>query len=471
MHPLIKKITGNLSNNFKYIVLGLFITFSAYARQENVSIESFQIVKVNSDSADIDIIGSNDGTLGAVCLGVTAKSKDGSIGSTGFKPVIFPIGRQIHISAHVLAPQELDKPQTDYLIVDVYPCGKEIILSEKFNWSNVWKDVHAKRGSGMTDDSTNYSKHPGYIFYNNMQRLDYEALDLLMTRWNDPRERDNNGDWKLNGAEYTVNYSTPKDWNALHNNIKRWRELKPKSASAPIVEAIYWVDYAWHIRGGIYNQDIDPLAMSIFLQRMNRAEHILKESRRIASSNPLWFAKYLEVAVATNRNERFIKKLYAEGIRKFPSFQRLYLIMADYYVPVLGGQSDWKSVDVIINQAVSLTSKMDGKLYYAKLYSQISHQQKIELDILNASYLRWNVMKESFEDLVAHYPSAQNYNDFAVFACRANDRETYIKVRSDIKDHVIFNRWPSNHSIDMCDHQFMKTEIKLPPDKAGKRVT
>ena len=52
-------------------------------------------------------------------------------------------------------------------------------------------------------------------------------------------------------------------------------------------------------------------------------------------------------------------------------------------------------------------------------------------------------------------------NAFASFACRADDRKTYTKVRSEMKDNVFQEAWRSNYSFDLCKHSFTRVRGEL----------
>lgn len=239
--------------------------------------------------------------------------------------------------------------------------------------------------------------------------------------------------------------------------IKRWRQFNRKSPWAAIAEAKYWSAYAWHIRGGCTDcEDVDPVAMKIFHERMQQAEQVLKDSKGFASDNPLWYETYLDIVIDTKRDEKFVQSLFDEGIRKFPHFQQLYVVMSYQWTPLYGGKADWKKVDELANYAVKLTSDTDGTSNFAWVYARISFQLRIEVDILQESLVSWSKMRDSFKEMIERYPGDENLNDFAAFACRAGDKDAYLFVRPKIQDRIIPEKWPSNYPLDLCDHRFMQ---------------
>jgi hypothetical protein len=425
------------------------------AQTRNVSIDSFLVAKTNPDSVEIELTGSNDGSMGQLCLGAISKSRDGIVRSIGYPPYMFPMGQQVRITAKVMSPPGSQQSHTDTLVVIVYQCGKEVILSRKFDWPYIWPVRSANLSSDNTEELAD--PNPWQIFFQNLNELDFASLDALTEKWNNPKERDKNGEWKLDSFRSALNYpARNKDWHGGLERIQQWRKYNQGSPGAAIAEAKYWVGYAWHIRGYDDNSEVDPVAMRVFHERMKRAEQVLDDSKAFASNNPLWYETYLEILVDEKRDDKSIESIFNDGILKHPYFQPLYVDMAKRWSPWSGENSDWHKVDEVVNRAVTVTGDIDGGTNYARLYAQINDQQKVEFDLFQDSQASWPRMRSSFEELVKRYPSDDNLNTFAVFACRAGDKTAYLGIRPRIQGHIVSGKWPSNYSIDLCDHRFMQ---------------
>jgi hypothetical protein len=64
-------------------------------------------------------------------------------------------------------------------------------------------------------------------------------------------------------------------------------------------------------------------------------------------------------------------------------------------------------------------------------------------------------MKRGFEDIIRRSPhSAWNINNFAAFACMAGDKQTFQSLRFRIGKTIMPDAWPSNYSLDLCEHKF-----------------
>lgn len=426
-----------------------------FAQQAKLSIDSMRVLTITPDFVDMEVAGLYDGSLGQLFLGVIAKSRDGDVRSSGYTPAVAPADKQFRILVRVLRPDGRAKQQTDYLMANVYPPGQDAVLRRKFTWPHVWPE---KQAGGKDEPEQLSAEHPWQAFYENLQEEDFTALDSLMSKWNTPRERDIHGEWKLDSFRSVfLNFSHDKrDWKGDLQRISRWRAFNPKSAGAAIAEAKYWAAYAWHIRGNAIVAQTDPVALRVFAERMRRAEQVLKEAKDFSADNPLWYEAYLDIAPATKRDDKFIEVLFNEAIRKHPYFQPLYLDMAKYWAPQSGENADWKKVDEVIKLAASNTAGTDGNGNYAMLYAQLGELQKCECNLFDDSSISWPRMRDSFEDLVKRYPSVNNLNQFAAFACRAGDKRTFLNIRPRIIGHIVPSKWLDGYSYDLCDHRFMQ---------------
>jgi hypothetical protein len=74
---------------------------------------------------------------------------------------------------------------------------------------------------------------------------------------------------------------------------------------------------------------------------------------------------------------------------------------------------------------------------------QINDRQKIEFDLFQDSQASWPRMRDAFEQWVKRYPSDDNFNEFAAYACRAGDKEAYLGVQPKIQGHIVRGNSPA----------------------------
>lgn len=440
------------------LFLAVLMSTEAFAQQGGVSIDSFRVLNTTPDFVDIELIGSNDGSMERLRARAVAKSKDGSIYSQGSPSFAVPTEKQFRVIARVRRPQGLMAQKTDVLKIFVYQSVKDVILKQKFDFPVLWAGKSISSADEADEHEELSAAGPWRAFQWSLEEEDWEALDELIKKWNNPKERDGSGEWKLNGFRSVfVNYSSKgRDWKGDLLHIKKWRDFNPKSAGAAIAEAKYWAAYAWHIRGNDTGAQTDPVALRVFGERMQRAEQILKDAKDFSADTPLWYEAYLDIAVATKRDEKFIEALFSEAIRRQPYFQPLYLDMAKYWASRFAVAVDWNKADEVIKQAASNTESMDGAGNYAMLYAQLDELQEFEYSLFENGDVSWIKLRDAFEDLVKRYPSIENLNKFAAFSCQAGDKDTFLKIRPKIINRILPNMWPGNYSYDLCDRRFMQ---------------
>jgi hypothetical protein len=138
-----------------------------------VSIDSFRVVKTGLKTVEIGFVGSNDGSKGEVCLGAIAKSKDGSVRSEGAYSPVMPVGQNIKFARYVMRPHEPGKHQTDFLMALVNPCGKEQLLTQKFDWPYVWPEIST--GEKLEKNEGLGTTNPWSAILGNFQDEDFSA--------------------------------------------------------------------------------------------------------------------------------------------------------------------------------------------------------------------------------------------------------------------------------------------------------
>jgi len=455
-YSLFGKAMRRIAAGWLLISAFISISFSAFAQQEGVSINSFRILKTTPDYVEIELVGSNNGTIADLWLGVIAKSRDGTVRPTGFRPYSIPADKPFKILSHVQRPYGLAAQKTDVLMMMIYPRGKGVIQRHTFDWPHVWPIKAANPNSKAEEFKDLSTAKPWLILLENLEEEEFGVLDEVINKWNNPRERDKNGEWKLDSFRSVFFSYVPRKRNWKHDlkRINKWRKFNPKSAGAAIAESKYWISYARNIRGS--DTQTDPFALRIFGERMQRAEQVLTDAKDYSSDNPLWYEAYLEAAVTLKRDHEFIEALYKEAIHRHPYFQPLYLKMAAYWAPRSGYQADWRKADEVVRQAAENTATIDGETNYAMLYVQLSESQRRENLLFDAGYLSWNRMRNSFEEWVKRYPSMDNLNTFAAFACRANDKKAFFNIRPRIINRILPGKWLDAYSYDLCNQRFMQ---------------
>lgn len=288
-------------------------------------------------------------------------------------------------------------------------------------------------------------------------REDYAALDQMFTRLANPAERFTDGRWRLVAIPlaFAHHFEVHKNWDQALWQIGEWRARNPQSVAVDIAEAIVLKRAAWSARGGTYGGSVTPEGWKLFNERLKRAEAALLRSKERSSGNPLWYDQYLEIALGLGWDQPQFRRLYDEAVAHFPDYHSYYFTMLYYLSPRWYGSVE--AVDAYVREATQQTQAGQGKIMYARLYWAFAGSEGEDFALFDETGANWADMKSGFEQMMKASPQSKwNLNNFASFACRAHDGDTYRKLRKQIGDRPYGDAWPSNFSIEICDERLNK---------------
>jgi hypothetical protein len=296
----------------------------------------------------------------------------------------------------------------------------------------------------------------GWEAQQDFAREQYAALDEMFERLANPAERLNDGRWRLAGIPSGIERFAQvyKTWDRMLEMIGDWRTQNPRSTAVDIVESMILRQAAWSARGGGYASSVTDEGWKLFRKRLQRAEAALLRSKDSSPKNPLWYHEYLAVALALDWDEAEYRALYKAAIHEFPDYQPFYSSMILYLSPRWHGSVE--AVDAYIAEVVRQTPATQGKIMYARLYWAFSDDEGDDLALFEESGANWDDMKAGFEQLMKTFPdSGWTLNNYASFACRANDADTYRRLRKKI-DRPEEAAWPDNFNVEVCDERLTK---------------
>jgi len=283
----------------------------------------------------------------------------------------------------------------------------------------------------------------------------FEELEKLFERWNNPGERLLDGTWKLSAFSVGVQnfYAEGNLWPHRYEPLKQWRLRFPKSKAAAVAEANYWRTYAWHARGPGFANTVTKEGWALFNERIERAEQALLESKEYASDNPLWYREYLEVALSMGWPRSEFRKLFDEAVAKAPLFYHHYYAMTIKLTPAWGG--NYEQLEKFAQQSIRRADMSEGASLYARLYWMIDSQLPLNFDLFRDSRVSWPTLQRAFDELRTQRPKSKwILHAYASFACRARDRTTYLRLRAQMGNDKFEDVWHPAHTQDVCDRRY-----------------
>ena len=294
----------------------------------------------------------------------------------------------------------------------------------------------------------------GEEFDNAQALLDSTALS---------RERATNGafiNWLLLSG-YESQLGDERPWDEQLARLRQWRTEDPESGAAALMEAKYWMAYAWFARGTQFAVNVPEQAFKSASERIAKARAVLEDSKPYAASNPAWYAEMLEVAVFEGwpRPERVA--IFDEALTAEPLYDPIYEAMARSLTPRWGGSLE--DYHRFVRGAVEKTRASYGDLMYARLYWELSNIEW-DRDPFKELKIPWQKMKSGFDDMLKRYPDSKwNLQNYAHFACRAGDGRTFNALLPRLpvgQPKTLSTPWREPYTREYCVARFAKAQSR-----------
>lgn len=269
-------------------------------------------------------------------------------------------------------------------------------------------------------------------------------------------------------AQFDGYFRTTQTWEADRNALEQWRQQAPDALAQALVEAIYWRAYASQLRLGAVGH-LPKEAMEFYQEQLGRGVARLQHVKAQASTCPLWHSLNISLQLEGAGSRRSAASAYLDAVQAFPNDLQIHFAMSRAYSPRAGGSA--VQFDQFARRAVFFTKAVEGGAMYARLYWREDGNGSDAIQFREQRSLpEWRMVKSGFEDLLQRHPQdLRGRNKFASFACRANDRETYLKLRQELGERIMPELWPDVASVEACDRKLGKggSAATSPPQAGG----
>ena len=276
----------------------------------------------------------------------------------------------------------------------------------------------------------------------------YKNLVQLAHEYRMGRSRTASGLWKLtlfySGIHEAVDIRIKDEnfWSSLKSKTEKWIKEYSLHPTPYIAHGIVMKGYAWKFRGRGWADTVPAQAWGPFYQHLNNAKAFLEKYKEIASIDPTWYEVMAMIGIGLNMNRTEFERIIDEGLEKEPLYYQLYFTALEYFTPKWYGSE--RDIEELANSAVARTKGQEGMGMYARIYWGAS--QTYGAKLFTSSNVVWEKMKKGIDDVLKRYPDQWNINNFALFACLANDREKASELFDLIKEPAILDVWKSQDS-------------------------
>lgn len=288
------------------------------------------------------------------------------------------------------------------------------------------------------------------------QDENYQGIETQLRAWCDSDEKFPDGQRRLVAFEgaFTSYFSAWNDPQRIQQQLAKWKASGSPSLALALVESIFWTQYAWQARGNGYANTVSPEGWELYRQRMAHATASLRDSKELVGNCALWHSMVLIQMLETSAPRAELAAAYQVAAARFPAYQPIHLAMGRALTPIWGGSD--KLFDQFARSVARQTAAIEGNGMYARLYwsRDVGGSQALSFGQGGATP-DWKLIRSGFDDLMQRFPdSTWNMNEFASMACRANDKETYLKWRRQLGEVIERSLWLGSYSVDICDYRF-----------------
>jgi hypothetical protein len=272
----------------------------------------------------------------------------------------------------------------------------------------------------------------------------YEALDREASQYAESAARTSSGLWKqsiffagleqvITGAKYRE-----KSLVAVEQQFLDWAQRNPNSSSAHVGYASALVAHAWFYRGEGSARSVRQQDWAPFRAYLEKARRYLMKHAEVAETDPIWYTKMLAIARAQGWSDNDFMNLVSEGLAVHPYFYPIYFSAIQNLLPKWGGSLE--EIEDFALAAVKYTEEEEGQGMYARIYWYVS-QTEYGRGLFTRSKVDWPSMSASIDDVMARFPDQWNINNFARFACLAEDREKTRQLIALVQEPPMAEAW------------------------------
>ena len=199
-----------------------------------------------------------------------------------------------------------------------------------------------------------------------------------------------------------------------------WIDAFPQSPTAALARATVQRELGWHYRGGGYASTVSGDDYRAFIQNIEIADDLLRETEDYASIDSYYYYLRAHNLKELGADQTEFLAVMHEGLLDFPDAYQLHFAGVNYFAPKWHGSAEL--IEAYARSAIRFSSQTEPYALYARIYWYAS-QTQYGLNLFSDSDVVWSDMRRGINSVLLEFPDQWNIQNFAVFACVANDVE------------------------------------------------
>ncbi|MEH6417503.1 hypothetical protein [Pseudomonas sp. CGJS7] len=235
-------------------------------------------------------------------------------------------------------------------------------------------------------------------------------------------------------------------WKTVEEQTLDWARKSPESPLPRLLHAHILFDHAWEVRGGRYAVNTPKQVWKPFKALIARTAKYLDRERAVASRAPEYYWILLKTLRSSDGGGDHLTVL-EQGERAFPGYYPSYFAMFTTLMPKWHGSVE--HIEAFAEAAAQRTERTDGAGMYARIYWYAA-QDTYRFNLFKATGVRWERMKQGFDDVIQRYPDQWNLQNYARFACDAQDRDKLAELLAKIDGPPMMEAWSNPQLFEKC---------------------
>lgn len=281
-----------------------------------------------------------------------------------------------------------------------------------------------------------------------LDKKDFKGLDAQVNQYRHADSLASDGQPNLAGfygglavSRAGCEHIAEASWAKRRAQLLAWGKHSRDPGAAALALAMLDASEAWNARGGGYAATVSEEGWRRFHLGLASAKGKLDKIATLATVDPQWYQAMLNLGLAQGWERERFDKVYAAATAAYPYYLGYYFTKGAFYGQMWHGSP--KEFTAFVEETVAATAPKMGQVMYTRL-----HWSGQSVTMFKDGQTDWPRMKAGFISLLKDYPDSWNRNNFAKFACRAQDFGTTDEQIKLIGTQVIQAAW--NERYEYC---------------------
>lgn len=283
---------------------------------------------------------------------------------------------------------------------------------------------------------------------------DFASLEKFVAPLRSPAMRTPSGGWML--AEFyrtfhanflsensVIDYPDGFAWTKLNQYSKAF----PDSPTPPILRAIAMANLARLSSRAHIITSLPEAGWQPHFAYARDARETLASQPSLGDQDPHYFVPLIRLMVFTGGEVQDLLLMHAEASARWPQYDEIHVETMELLAYLT--KHNERSLRGLANTVHAASMSRDGEQTYARLIDGMS-QRKHGHEIMSTIPVQWERLRAGLSQIAAAYPTEENKQRLALYACLAGDRNTATVAFQSTADKAVRTIWRKPQTYRSC---------------------